>query len=145
MNLYTTCVENKEKIMKTVYPSVIHSAVSSPKNSTGGVSGGNLYVSPDDSNSNTRNSKADEAKPNALRSSAKQGTSNLFKMIPNQILSPKTKTKTKRGMPVNSPKANNKQQSMGKRSFSNVSNNRLLNRNRYQRHSRLNNYLNFNS
>ena len=126
--------------MGTVYPSVIHSAVSSPKTSTGALSTG-LYTSPDNSNSNTRNSNNDDIKPNALPS----GSSNLFqKKIPDQILSPKHDPKVKRGIPLTSPKVQQKQV-LGKRSFSNTSNNRLLNRNRFQRHSRLNNYLNQNS
>lgn len=124
--------------MKTVYPSVIHSAISSPKNSTGATSS-NLYVSPDDSSSNTRNSNKEEVKSNAIGISVGM---NLQKKIQNPILSPKNDPKSKR-MIIASPKSSATKHVMGKRSFSNASNNRLLNRNRYQRHSRLNNYLNF--
>lgn len=77
-DIYNKCVAHKKKIMKTVYPSVIHSAISSPKNSIGGMSpGGNLYISPDDSSSNPRSSNKDSnAMSNALenlKSTKQQG------------------------------------------------------------------------
>lgn len=62
-NLYKSTLDKKKRTMKTVYPSVIHSAISSPNNSRGS----NLYISPEGSSSNPRDSKkAINAKPNAL-------------------------------------------------------------------------------
>lgn len=44
--------------MKTVYPNVIHSAISSPQNSRGSAIG-MFYISPEESGSNPRNSHKD--------------------------------------------------------------------------------------
>jgi hypothetical protein len=57
IELYDKWVENKKKVMKTVYPNVIHSAVSSPQNRGSAI--GMFYASPDENNSNTRNSNKD--------------------------------------------------------------------------------------
>lgn len=45
--LYKKWIDAKKKAMKPIYPSVIHSAISSPKNSTGDSATGNLYISPE--------------------------------------------------------------------------------------------------
>ena len=104
--IYNKCVMNKKKIMKTVYPSVIHSAISSPKNSIGGMSsGGNLYISPDDSSSNPRSSNKDSnATSNALENLKLIATSNKQPYFKNKFTDQ-----------ILSPKYNNRQQ--GKRGF----------------------------
>lgn len=97
--IYKNCVENRKNFMKTVYPSVIHSAVSSPKNSVGGMSGGtNLYISPDDNSSNPRGSIKDlNVKSNALDNSGNiqiQRHQYFKNQIKDQILSPKQNVRT---------------------------------------------------
>jgi hypothetical protein len=58
IDLYEKWVQTKSKTMKTVYPNVIHSAISSPQNSRGSAIG-MFYISPEDSGSNPRNSHKD--------------------------------------------------------------------------------------
>jgi hypothetical protein len=87
---YAKWLENKKNFMKTVYPSVIHSAISSPKNSIGGFSGaGNLYWSPDDNSSNPRSSNKDNSTPRATAIGPKSRTGYIDTFLENALKSNK--------------------------------------------------------